>query len=440
MDATPVQVAVATALARKGEGAFAADRALIASGPAPEGHAFLSPSKHVQWSLCPGSRALEELAGFQDSSSPDAVYGTHAHSLAAAILTNDPNPPAPVDDEMLEGVMVYVEAVRERVAHYERSGAVVSLMVELPLDVSLVTGEAGAQGTADVVIIAQFKEGAVLEVRDLKFGVGEPVDVIGNGQLKIYALAAYFMLSMAYDFTEIHTVIHQPRRITEAQEAPPLTPAQLQEFAVEVMVQAQLALALRGDAAMASQYLNPGAKQCRWCTITATCPAYTKMIESQVLNDFQKVPDPALIAPHEELARRMDQVELVEHWCKAIRKEVYKRLLSGQPVGDYTLYEGKRGNRKFANETLAKQLLTTMYGARVLSDPELMTATQVEKAIGKPDFYALTKSPAPGKPPALLIVQAPGRPVAAKKDLTRVAWTPDNKVSLVLSDFDVVID
>jgi hypothetical protein len=80
-------------------------------------------------------------------------------------------------------------------------------MVEQALDLAAITGEAGAQGTADAVIVA----GSRLHVIDLKYGRGVRVDAERNPQLILYALAALDTLDPLGEVTDVMLTIHQPR-------------------------------------------------------------------------------------------------------------------------------------------------------------------------------------------------------------------------------------
>lgn len=174
------------------------------------GHAKLSPSSAERWMTCPGSVALSE--GYADSSSAAADEGTAAHELAERILLG-----AKGDElvglraqngiewtaEMLQDVLRYTQSVQAL------AGAVGdALMVEQRLPISEWTGEAGAHGTADAVILA----GTELIVADLKFGRGVVVDADENKQLRIYALAALREFEfVGGPFETVRIIISQPR-------------------------------------------------------------------------------------------------------------------------------------------------------------------------------------------------------------------------------------
>ena len=123
-------------------------------------HAILSPSSAPRWLHCPGSVALH--AQFTDSGSADAAEGTAAHTLAEKCLVSSTNAdehigmviptdyaPFKVDDDMADAVQRYVDYVRQVVA-----GCNGELRIEQRLSIEHLTGEQGAHGTSDAVILS----------------------------------------------------------------------------------------------------------------------------------------------------------------------------------------------------------------------------------------------------------------------------------------------
>ena len=173
-------------------------------------HALLSPSSAHRWLACPASVGASQ--GIPDTSSVHAAEGSAAHELAAQCLGDTlPMEPAPlVGQQASNGVTFtaemagYVGDYVEFVRGWARGGA---LMVEQALDLAAITGEAGAQGTADAVIVA----GSRLHVIDLKYGRGVRVDAERNPQLILYALAALDTLDPLGEVTDVMLTIHQPR-------------------------------------------------------------------------------------------------------------------------------------------------------------------------------------------------------------------------------------
>lgn len=251
------------------------------------GHAFLSPSKYAQWSVCAGARSLEESDGVTQRASRYAAYGTQAHALAEAILKGEGTAALPQDAEMVSGVSTYVELVRARQKRHEDAGAIVSCFVEMRLPVSTVTTEEGAHGTADVILVASYGNRNELEVIDLKFGVGEKVDVLNNGQLQVYGAAAMEYFGDV-DFDTVTLIISQPRLAVEA-SIWQLSASQLREFASAARVAAKRALGLRGSKELALKSLSATEKACRWCSFKTKCPAYARMQDANKLEGFDGV-------------------------------------------------------------------------------------------------------------------------------------------------------
>lgn len=82
----------------------------------------------------------------------------------------------------------------------------------------------------------------------------------------------------------------------------------------------------------------------------------------------------------DHLAVCMDAVDLVEGWCKAVRAETERRMLTGKPVPGWKLVQGKQGNRCWGDETRAAELLKSMRLKNdVMYDWTLISPTSAEK-------------------------------------------------------------
>lgn len=400
-----------------------------------EGHAYCAPSDWEGWSNCPGKPALEENEPDEDS--PYAAEGSLAHEWAAQWIRQGATdaPPQGIPDDLLPGVRLYVFAVRDRIASFRQSGAHVSVLVEQKLDISVVTGEKGARGTGDCLLIAQFPEYSVLDVWDLKFGVGVVVSPIENGQEMIYALAALAQHGLMQEFREVNLVIHQPR-VNERPQEWQVSLEHLYLFGAKVTEAAALALSLRGDATALS-HLNPGDAQCRFCRAKYRCPALIKLVHDEVFTDFQKESDPravpvpiedrALVLPPDKkaalLARGMARVGLIEQWCLSTRAAVDRALLEGQKIPGFKLVMGRQGARQWSDEQSAAQLVRAASDLdqleKAFTRPRLVTPTQFEAALGKelPDTWAALQS---------LIRQQAGKPSVAPESDKRPAWNPNS--------------
>lgn len=82
----------------------------------------------------------------------------------------------------------------------------------------------------------------------------------------------------------------------------------------------------------------------------------------------------------DHLAICMDSVDLVEGWCKAVRAEVERRMLSGTPVPGWKLVTGKAGSRAWNDAEAARAKLKGMrLRDDVMYDFTLISPTTAEK-------------------------------------------------------------
>ena len=373
------------------------------------GHAKLSPSSAVRWMTCPGSVTLSE--GIEDKSSSNADEGTMMHAFAASCLETGVDAVAYIglrlNGKQAKDVQFYVDHVREIVA---ATGG--ELQVEQRLPIGWLTGEEGAHGTADAVIVTPDE----LIIVDAKFGYKE-VEAEENPQLMIYAAAAYDELKVAYDFQRVRVVISQPRLLAKPEFS--FSMDELQKFIVDVAFSAEYT---RHNP---DKYV-PSEKACQWCRAKAICPA----LREQSLADFDVVVPET--AHEDDLARVMANANLIEGWIKAVRAEVERRLLANIPVPGYKLVQGKKGNRAWADADVAEAALKAM---RIkhdqMYDYKLASPTSIEK-LAKADEIG----PRQWTKIQALITQSDGQPSVAPVSDKRPALV----TSVDASEFSDVTD
>lgn len=388
-------------------------------------HAELGPSSWDRWSNCPGSVALSRG---RNSTSKYAAQGSVAHEVADRVLKGDvisadallgqvfqhEGFDIEVDDEMVEAVNEYVRFVHEEVG----DGI---LLTEQQVPIGHLTGETGATGTADVIIIDDKR----MKVIDLKYGKGVRVNATDNGQGRMYALGALHKFAAVYeDLEEVEIIIVHPR-LEDGITREVLSIGELEEFKDEVEIAAGH-VAMAGDISesdMLDQYLRPGEKQCKFCPAAGICPALKAELSNALVplsqcsaEDFADLTMPkqassVAVTPdvsNEKLAEFMRAVPLIETAITAVRAEVERRLFEGQQVPGFYLGVGRKGNRKWDADVdieaeLKKRLGSQAYEKKLIGVP---TAEKLFKQ--KPKTWAKIKN---------LIVQADGKPsVCAEGD------------------------
>lgn len=389
---------------------------------------------------CAGS--VQACAGLADTSSEHADEGTAAHDLAAQCLHRGAQPHEflgagivagsrsyTVDSDMAEFVGRYVDYVRE-----EAAAASGEVHVECRLPIGHITGEEGAHGTADAVILAPLHRALI--VCDLKYGRGVPVQAEGNEQLMLYAAAALDLHDpegLVHGIARVTLVIHQPRLGSVSEWD--CSADGIRDFAEQVREGAEFT---RHPQARR----NPSEKACRWCLAKATCPALAEQVQQEVGAGFddlagfnRELTEAGLVKRAQrsdavELGLALEAVELVELWCKAVRAEAERRLLAGEPLPGFKLVQGRRGARRWADDAAAEQMLKAMrlkhdemYDYSVISAPK---AERLHKAgvIGPKQWPRLQA----------LITQPEGAPHVAPASDKRPAIDP----RAAASDFDDV--
>lgn len=341
-------------------------------------HAILSPSGAHRWMRCPGSVAA--CAGLKNDDTDYSKEGTAAHELAAICLTHGGQAHGYVGRKMSNGCEV-TESTASDVQSYvdyvlstaKNIGGV--LLVEESLDIGFITGEEGAKGTADAVILAP----DLIVIIDLKFGRGVEVNAQDNEQLLMYAAAAHHEYSSYTDtYSEVCAIIHQPRlsSISEAN----YTVDDLRAFIAA-------ARGIAHDINAGNRYLEPGEKQCRWCLAKADCSALRDFVAEETRIDFEDL-TAELPVPGEaiSLSQKMQSVPLIEMWCKAVKDAVNDSLRSGNKVPGFKLIRGKAGNRSWEDAAAAEKAMLEMRLKKVMYKRELISPTAAEKLVKSGDI------------------------------------------------------
>ena len=349
-------------------------------------HAYLSASASHRWLACPPSAKL--CAQEEDKSSPYAEQGTCAHELAQYLLerelgrdVRDPTENLSwYDAEMRETAEGYTQYVTEQIAAVKELCPDPLICVEQTLDFSKWV-EHGF-GTGDCVIVAD----NLLQIIDLKYGVGVLVSAVENSQLKCYALGALDTFGDLYDIKRIRLSIYQPRR--DNVESWDLSTEDLLKWADDVLAPtAKLAYEGKGD-------FHAG-EHCQFCKIKASCRARAAENMSLAAEEFRLPPELSL----DEVAEILPKLDGLVSWAEDLHAWAMQQALSGVKIPRYKLVEG-RSVRKYSDE---KQVAAIVEAAGY--DPyekKLLGITAMTRQLGKDKFAELLQG---------YIVKPAGKPV-----------------------------
>lgn len=411
------------------------------------GHATLSPSGAHRWMTCPGSVTLERDQ--PDDGNDYSDEGTCAHALANAAWLEGRDPHAyigrrfpvaehrtwEVDEEMADEVAKYLAVIKALSVNG-------NVRVECKVPIGHITGEEGATGTSDVIIIDEQQKELICV--DLKYGRGVRVVAKDNPQLLHYLVGAYDEASLTYDIERVRSIVHQPRLDHLDEEA--YTIEQLEEFRKKAQTRAAVALSFR-DASVAEAcmkpeddgieftFLHPSDAACQFCKAKATCPALEAKVKHAIGATFEdlslldekaaETQTKAVVESTSDIGVKMDCVDLIEMFCKAVRAKVDVLLRAGQavmsPKGGYKLVKGRKGSRAWVDADEAEKMLkgfrlkeAEMYTYKVISptaaekllkeQPKRWAKLNVKEVISQSEG-ALSVAPMGDKRPAEVIAQ-----------------------------------
>ena len=373
----------------------------------PSLHAVLGASSAHRWLTCPPSaRLCERLSHHMTKGdSPHAREGTKAHALGELKIRNafwhedgmtterysrmalaeqeaytginDFRYQALRDDlgeiptDMEQATDTYCDVVMDKYLRAKEADPGAQLLLEQRYDYS--HWVPSGFGTGDATIVSDI----LLEVIDYKHGKGVPVNAVGNPQIRLYELGAYWKYRHLYDFTKVRGTIVQPRLDSMSDED--LTVEELLQWAEdEVRERARQAWYGEGE-------FCPG-DHCRWCAAKPVCSA--RVAEAMKLFKYG-FESPGTI-PDEQIPEILQVLDTAEDWIKDIRAYAENQALRGQKWQGYKLVRGKRPNRKWGDtEEVKAQLLRAGYNPELFETTALKPPGEVEKAIGKTAFRSL---------------------------------------------------
>jgi hypothetical protein len=375
------------------------------------GHAILSPSSAKQWSNCFAAPAMQ--AGIANRSSIDADEGTAMHDVAEQALRTGRTLESYVGqvfngfeltsdsaNTLYKGYIAPVRTLAERG----------QLFVEQRMGISHITGEKGAEGTSDTVIL----NGDEIIIADLKWGIGVRVEAFQNDQLIMYALAALEQFCLLGDFKSAKLLIFQPRL------------DHVDEWSISVEKLIQEGERLKTAAKRATVWLMKGINDiplsefapakdvCRWCKVKGECQPLAhynfglildefidldvdKNVSEKLANAIQNVH----LNSNAVLGSLLSAVPLIRDWCNAVVARAESEVHAGREVPGFKLVQGKAGNRKWIDSVEAEKVLKSMrLKTEQMYDYKLISPTSAEAVLktAKPKAWVrlqsyITKAP-----------------------------------------------
>lgn len=329
-------------------------------------HARLAPSAAHRWMNCPGSVKLSE--SIEETPSYYAAEGSAAHELAERCLRNgwDVEPVGknqtwgeqaiPIDREMVDGVQLYLDTVRNIIA--ESDDYDIECRLEITPEI---------YGTADLVAYRE-KPTRRITVVDFKYGKGVAVDVQNNPQLLTYAVG----LAKRYHnrgVDEVALVIVQPRAphidgpvrhwVTDIDEL------QIHERRIESAIEATVEK---------DPELNPG-PWCKFCKAAAICPALSNEVSDAIGTEDPRMYDA------ETLAVKLRQLPMVQNWCKRLEEFAHAEAVRGRVAPGFKLVN-KRATRQWKDVNAAATTLELMgVDEADVWETKIRSPAQIEKVL-----------------------------------------------------------
>ncbi len=339
-------------------------------------HALLSASSAHRWLHCTPSARLEEQ--MSEETSVYAEEGTAAHNLSEYKLREflgikGKCPVSQFDcDDMERFTDDYVEFAVDLItqARYRCKDPIV--LIEQRLDYSHYCDE--GFGTGDLVVIAD----GVLDICDLKYGMGVPVYAEGNPQMRLYALGALALFDDLYDIQTVRMSICQPR--LENISSDEMSVEDLKEWAENTLKPAA-ELAFNGEGEFV-----PSEYTCKFCKAKATCRARSEKSLELAKWDFALSPT----LTDDEVQEILPQLNALIGWANDVYAYAQEKAIhEGKEWNGFKVVEG-RSNRKYTD----KQAVLTVclgYGKtdEELHTHELIGITDMEKLLGKKKFNEL---------------------------------------------------
>jgi hypothetical protein len=246
-------------------------------------HAKLSPSASHRWLACPGSVQANEGRPHVDNQY--TLEGTTAHALLEVCLRTGDDPNVFIGKVLQKGHLEITEAMCDSVGYAldyisaylaDHPEAKVLIEHKVHYGESIDTDDDNAFGHADVILDDYPREVVGL---DYKHGIGNPISVKDNSQIKLYMLG---MRQTRGRYQRYRAVVVQPRlpKRKPVQEAPAIDDKELMKWVKDKVIPV-VPVALSGNGPRVA------GSHCRYCHANGNCPAQYDLVMAAASKEFK---------------------------------------------------------------------------------------------------------------------------------------------------------
>lgn len=361
---------------------------------------------------CPGSVKLSAQAPAEPRSE-HAAEGTVAHYIAEQLVSGKATHEEligrigetimaddfeiEVTEEMVEAASAYQDSIEADKQMLALAGRPAPVIERIEHGVRAGSVDAELHGTLDHAL---YQKGHALIIRDFKYGKGVPVAVEDNEQMLTYAVGI-MDTEAGWAFEWVELIIDQPRNGGEKRW----------QTTVERVRQHQEALKKAIAATRAPEPKFEAGQHCRWCKARAFCPEINALVQREAAAAFDEPAPPkktlpelvesVRLLPVERLVRAFAWESAIESYLEAVKAVLREKLEAGEisEADGVKLVEGRSGNRKWADETVAAQEFAALGEDNIYEPRKLLSPAKMEKVVGKKALAArsslITRAPGP---------------------------------------------
>lgn len=251
----------------------------------------------------------------------------------------------------------------------------------------------------------------VLEIIDLKYGKGVPVDAYENEQLMIYALGMLLDYDILFDIEKVKMTIYQPR--IDNISTYEMSREDLYIWANQVLKPvAKIAFAGMGE-------LIPG-DHCRFCKVAPVCEANAKMNLALAAKEF----DLTGIITDEQVVKVLLKADSMEKWIKSVKAHALRMALEGYKWPGMKIVQGRSVRKYGDTDAIVKGLVDAGYSEEKMLTKKLLAMTHLKKIVSKLHFEQYVDP---------YLIKPPGKPALVPADDKRPEW---NSIEAAAADFE----